>query len=486
MKVCRRKYIEPAAAGTGALVLFLFFFRVLPYHLFHREQTQLFLLADETLAEYGRHPAALARLSGDFLTQFFYYEGAGPAIMAAVLLLWGATVFRLLLPCMGRLAWIPAVLATAWEAGRQCGLDYPLSGTISLTGIGCVLLLCRRWVRHSRKWGLAASVPLLLAGYWLSGCGDWSSKWYGTPDLNRERLLALDSELYFGRREKLRELLDDGEYRSPFATYCHNLLNAREGQLPDRLMDFYQPSSIGLFPPIVSSSTYLAIYAANEVWFELGDMTMAEHAAMLGMIFSPHHTGARAVKRLAEINLINGDEAAAMKYLRLLQKTICYRGWAEKRIPGRQTPDIRQWLERKRLLLPVADTLRSAADAPLSLRQLLHANPENRMACDYLLCFDLLNKNIGTFARDYQEFAADRTPSGLYAEGLLVYLAGSGASAEEVKKWNIPPRMTEDFSKYTRLYEANGGNGTSLQAEYGKTYWFYFHYATMKKKENNP
>ena len=55
-------------------------------------------------------------------------------------------------------------------------------------------------------------------------------------------------------------------------------------------------------------STYLTIYAANEVWFALGDMTMAEHAAILGMIFSPHHTGARAVKRLAEINLVNGDE----------------------------------------------------------------------------------------------------------------------------------------------------------------------------------
>ena len=82
---------------------------------------------------------------------------------------------------------------------------------------------------------------------------------------------------------------------------------------------------------------------------------MAEHAAILGMIFSPHHTGARAVKRLAEINLVNGDEAAAMKYLRLLQKTMCYRDWAERRIPGKQTAEVCQWLERKRLLLPATD-----------------------------------------------------------------------------------------------------------------------------------
>ena len=51
-------------------------------------------------------------------------------------------------------------------------------------------------------------------------------------------------------------------------------------------MDGYQPASQGLFLPVAPHSTYLTIYAANEVWFALGDMTMAEHAAILGMIFS--------------------------------------------------------------------------------------------------------------------------------------------------------------------------------------------------------
>ena len=171
-----------------------------------------------------------------------------------------------------------------------------------------------------------------------------------------------------------------------------------------------------------------------------------------------------------------------MKYLRLLQKTMCYRDWAERRMPGRQTPDIRQWLERKQQQLPATDTLRSAADVQLSLRHLLRDNPGNEMACDYLLCFDLLNKAIGAFARDYQEFAANRIPSRLYAEGLLIYLAGNKSPLDEVKKWNIPPQILDEFGDYTRLYEANGGNGAPLQAKYGKTYWFYFHYATMKGK----
>ena len=178
---------------------------------------------------------------------------------------------------------------------------------------------------------------------------------------------------------------------------------------------------------------------------------------------------------------MNGDEAAAMKYLRLLQKTMCYRDWAERRIPGKQTAEVCQWLERKRLLLPATDTLRSSADIPLSLRHLLRNNPDNTLACDYLLCFDLLNKDIGAFAGEYREVAAKKFPSRLYAEGLLIYLAGKKASLDEVEKWNIPPQVLDEFGDYTRLYEANGGNGAPLQAKYGKTYWFYFHYATMKK-----
>lgn len=475
-----RRYIEWGAVGAGALALFLFFFRMLPYHLFHKEQTQLFVLAAEPLAEYWRHPAALARLSGDFLTQFFYYEGGGPAVLTATLLLWGVVVFRLLLPCIGRWAWLPAVLAVVWEAGRQCGLDYPLSGTLALTGIGGTLLLCRSCLRRSVGWGVPLSAGLLVAGYWLFGGGNGSSRWFDVPDWRREYLLAIDSEMYFGRAEKARKLLSEDRSPFPFTAYYYNLLNAQQMQLPERLTGHYQPASGGLFLPVAPSSDYLTIYAANEVWFMLGDMTMAEHAAILGMIFSPQHTGARAVKRLAEINLVNGDEAAAMKYLRLLQKTLCYRDWAERRLPGRQTAEVKQWLEQKRQQLPVGDTLRASGNIPLSLRHLLRSHPENERACDYLLCFDLLNKDIRAFAEDYQEFAADRLPTGLYAEALLIWLASRKASPEEISKWNIHPQQLNDFLEYTRLYEASGGDGTALQAKYGKTYWFYFHYAERK------
>lgn len=475
-----------------AAALFLFFFWRMPYHLFHKEQTQLFLCNGVFVADYFRHPASLARLAGDYLTQYYYYIGAGPLILALAVGAWGLVVRALLRPWLHGWAWMAALAAVAWEAGRQSALTYPLSGTLSLAGAGCVLLLCRRSWRRGRASGrglpgrclLAAF--LLAAGWWLFGCGEWKVLWYW-PDARREYLLALDSETYFGNRVRLKRLLEgeEGDAQRADVSYFRNLQLSADGCLPDRLLAFYQPFQYGLFLPVSPQSDYIHIYSANEAWFALGDMTMAEHAAMLGMIFSPRHTGTRAMRRLAEINLINGDEAAALKYLRLLRQTACHRQWAEQRWPGRQTPAVRRWLEEKRRLLPAGDTLRSASDNPRSLRLLLEEGGAGRnpRAADYLLCHDLLVKDIESFVCDYRAYAARRPACRLYAEAWLVWLAARGklVRGEELPV-AIPAEVATEFRDYTRLYEQHRGDGRFLKERYGGTYWFYYHYATRKMK----
>lgn len=463
--------------------LFLFFFWQMPYHLFHKEQTQLFLCNEVFVADYFRHAAALARLAGDYLTQYYYYIAAGPLILAVAVGAWGLVVRALFRPWLHGWAWLVAQAAVAWEAGRQSALTYPLSGTLSLVGVGCVLLLCRRACRRSWRWGLPLSGLLLVAGWWLFGCGEWKVLWRW-PDARREYLLALDSETYFGNRTRLKRLLEreEGSQRTA-VSYFRNLQLSADGCLPDRLLSFYQPFQYGLFLPVSPQSDYIHIYSANEAWFALGDMTMAEHAAMLGMIFSPRHTGTRAVRRLAEINLINGDEAAALKYLRLLRQTSCHRQWAEQRWPGRQTPAVRRWLEEKRRLLPTGDTLRSASDERRSLRLLLEEGGAGRnpRAVDYLLCHDLLVKDVEAFVRDYRAYAARRPACRLYTEAWLIWLAASGklVRGEELPV-AIPAAVAEEFRDYTRLYEQHQGDGRFLKECYGQTYWFYYHYATRK------
>lgn len=484
MKLRKSKYIEWGATVVVALSLFFFFFSILPYHLFHREQTHLFMYAAHPITQYFHHPGSLARLLGDYLTQFFYFEGAAPLIMSLLLTLFGVVVYRLLSKYIGMWALPIALLAVVWEAGRQCGLYYPLWATISLIGVCSVLLFCRWAISGSLRRGLIVSLFALVAGYWLFGYGKWTTMW-DAPNLKREYLLAIDSEMYFGRHHRARRLLNEDKLRIPFTSYYYNLLHAQQGTMPQMLMKGYQPATKGLLLSVGPGINYYSLYAANEAWFALGDMTMAEHAAILGMIFSPQHTGARAIKRLAEINLINGDDEAAMKYLRMLQKTMCYKEWAQQRMPQSQTAEVRKWLKRKRAVIPQADTLRSADSVLFSLRQLLRSNPDNEMACHYLLCYDLLHKDIESFANDYKEFAPKQSPSHLYAQGLLVYLAGKKAGLQEVQQFNIPQSTVEQFNKYTHLYQSHRGSKDrmeALRAHYGDTYWFYFHFTVMKDK----
>lgn len=168
-----------------------------------------------------------------------------------------------------------------------------------------------------------------------------ATNWYSEPNFSDERILGLNAEYYHDDWNKIIELVYQGT-PSNDASMCYNLANAMQGKLAERLMNYYQPAGLALFMPINEHSTYLSTQLASEVWFRLGDMTMAEHAAILSMIFSPNHKNVRMVKRMAEINLINGENEAAQKYLHMLSKTLFYRDWAKERMPGMESERIKQ------------------------------------------------------------------------------------------------------------------------------------------------
>ena len=76
-------------AGLG-VVCFCFFQLLYPYHFFFKGQNQLFLISWSYVSTMFAKPAWAACLAGEFLTQFYYYEFAGAAILTAslVILYW--------------------------------------------------------------------------------------------------------------------------------------------------------------------------------------------------------------------------------------------------------------------------------------------------------------------------------------------------------------------------------------------------------------
>lgn len=279
---------------------------------------------------------------------------------------------------------------------------------------------------------------------------------YGKPDAGIEWTMATVLAADRGDWQKVRELTREDRH-STLCSYYHNLANAKLGSLSDGLLDYYQPFERGLFLPVREDQPPFFIGCASEAWWQIGAMTQAEHAAILAMTFSPYHKGERYMRRLAEINLVNGDEAAAAKYTAALRRPL-NDGWKEK-IP----------------LKPASDTLVLASDYRGVLLNLLEGNPSNTMAYEYLLCLDLLTKDIVHFMEDYNPGVIR---SKVYDEVALVGLAMQGRLSEETADmFGISPAMAQEFIEYTDLYQRGGGKIAPLQDRFGKTYWFYYHFA---------
>lgn len=303
---------------------------------------------------------------------------------------------------------------------------------------------------------------------------------WGKPDRDAEQILGLIVVAGEENWQKVADLAARKDLHNEVGTYYYNLANAMLGRLPDRLMDYYQPFERGLFLPVGPSSTPFKIACAGDVWFQLGYMPLAERDAMLGLLFSPEHNGSRYLRRLAEANLVTGEYEAAAKYLRmLLNGSQEDRQWARSRFPENWSPQYQLRIAEKRNLMPKFDLVHGMDQTPIILRILLSANQTNRLALDYLLCYDLLTKDIDAFVGD---FDPGLTRSQLYEEAMLIFLAAKGGmSAENLAHYHISEACFHRFNRFVTIYKRDGGSGRNLTAEFGKSYWYYYYYAVKNE-----
>jgi hypothetical protein len=518
-----RKHLITYALTPWAIACFVFLQWYYLYHLVFRLQNQLFLYSSEYLSSYFQEPAWLARLTGDFLTQLFYFNYSGALTNTLTLLFYGSLISCTLGKLFVKRKWCQVLLVLliiTWEFLRNCDINYELSSTISLIGALCIFLL---YAMLSSKWRWSGLVFIPLT-YWLVGYGVWlfllfailynvkkryyalastlilvsiatpallrqtyhltweqaykypTTTFFSKPDFFIEKVLALSIESSSGNWNKVVTLTEKSRLESTISSYFYNLSHGIQGTLPDQLTNAYQPGPLALLIQLNPQTTRLSIWNSSEAWFQLGDMTMSEHSALLSQIFSPNHRSSSMLMRLAEINMINGDTAATMKYLGLLKKTWLYKNWAQQRWPGKETPKVREWLDYKRTLIPTQDTLRVSLDCQRSLRTLVNANSKNRMALDYLLCYDLLAKDIKAFMADYDLYMKDNIPNRLYSEALVVGLMDRKASLEEIKHYYIRQITMDDFKNYTSQYALSNGNEEHMKQHFGKTYWYYCHF----------
>jgi hypothetical protein len=559
------------------LFTFLFFQFVYPYHLFFKEQVQLFLYTPDYFFSYLCKPAWLGCYLGDYLTQFYYLRGGGATVLSFLILIeWlliGLTIKHL---THSKIAHLWALLPVCIDITLQCSILHEASFSVSLILTLCTFLCFRqinvRWI------SICTGLIITPLTYWFSGSAAFifpllvildSYKKIGTDkllgiamflvilvtpfilrplylltieqayifpaiqkssllllsslvvvyifasisssfedkhktitlcvlglimafslvsgiavfaDFDQESEFALDSETYFGNTDKVLSLARSSNIESRNSSYYHNIALAKKGWLADSLMYHYQPAVYGLMLPVAPGEGWITIVFSNEVYFLVGDMNLAQHSAMLGNTFSTHNRSSRMLKRLSEINLVNGDTAAADKYLRILAQTRFHREWAVTRLDHGPTTTHLKLIDEKQKLVPYSDTLRKANDFCSSLSFLVNQNPKNSVALEYLLCYHLLNKDLDSFVHIYNLYAKNRQQHipNVYQEALLIYFLRCRTSTQVIAGYELDPQIIKSFIEYTKRFDQSNGNMQALQHLYSKTYWYYYHFATIE------
>ena len=109
----------------------------------------------------------------------------------------------------------------------------------------------------------------------------------------------------------------------------------------------------------------------------------------------------------------------------------------------------------------------------MAMMELLDSNPDNTVALDYILCSDLLLKDIGNFKRDYDRYCSTRPRlKKLYQEALCIWLAGTAAPEDQWQQIIKMPEVAQRFAQY---------NSQRGNPQFKDTYWYYFDTAKPPK-----
>ncbi len=294
----------------------------------------------------------------------------------------------------------------------------------------------------------------------------------------REKVLAVDQAVYRGDWERVLDLSAGFDSPDILISYYRNIAFSKKNELPQNLMDYYQRGADALFLPIGLRSSILPVFFSNETYFQLGDMDMARHRAIEGILSSPKQRSVRQIKRLVEIDIRRGDVEEARKYLNLLDATLFYHSWArskEEQLKGEETLSVEKRLPRKSDWDREHDILLSVSDYPGVLSSLVAKHPENKQALDYLLCYYLLNENLDCFKNTFDTYYKGKfefVPR-LYEEALVQVLSKS--SDEEISGYQIPRDIIQDYQDYIHC-KSDRKAKEELRDRYSSTYWYYSDY----------
>ena len=258
----------------------------------------------------------------------------------------------------------------------------------------------------------------------------------------------------------------------PMSVSATNLALAMTNQLGERAFEFYQRGSQGLLPPF--ERNYATTQLTGEIYFHLGLVNTAQRLAFEAVeAISNYNKSGRALKRLVETNVINGQYKVAEKYIKILEKTIFYRRWAERMramLGDEKAINAHPLYGTLRQYRLQEDFLFSDTELDKICGQLFMHNHQNQMAAQYLLLLPLLDRDVPRFMQYAQYVQSQVRYNPRSCQEAIAF--GFMQQRQQPPQGLISPLILQQLNDFSRIYSA-GGKGAPGLEQFRNSVWYY-------------
>ena len=454
---------------------------------------------------HNRFHNRLVKVVFELVSTALVYWFLGPVVFLYAALMIGDTLMKgkqngHILSSLGYSACL-LILTVAWILLTTQSLQYPLyrifsglnyyryPGTVSPLPLGVmiwtVVVVFFGMVPDGHAWikKLQQSKVVMALAYVLVIVASW----FGIKasfDVMTYDLIDYDFLVRTEQWDKIIEKAEKKPATTPLGVSCVNLALSQKGQLADRLFEFYQNGGEGLFPTFTRDM--ISPVSTAEIFFRLGMVNDAERYMFEAQEAIPNYRkSARLTRRIIECEIINGNYQVAAKLLRRLQKTLFYSNWANQTMAllGNEKAinrhpvygKLRKYREKKQ------DFLFSDREMDQMLGLLFLNDNHNKMAYEYLVCYELLQRDMEKFMQYYplgRFVGYDHIPRSF--QEILIGNWMKTHSDPRTIPYSVDAQNVNNTLNFIQLYMQNPKNPQLNQQPYVSNAW---HYMVIQDKE---
>lgn len=447
---------------------------------------------------HNRFHNRLVKVVFELVSTALVYWFLGPVVFLYAALMIGDTLMKgkqngHILSSLGYSACL-LILTVAWILLTTQSLQYPLyrifsglnyyryPGTVSPLPLGVmiwtVVVVFFGMVPDGHAWikKLQQSKVVIALAYVLVIVASW----FGIKASFDEMTYDLIDYDFLVRTEQWDKIIEKAEKKpatTPLSVSCVNLALSQKGMLADRLFEFYQNGGEGLFPTFTRDM--ISPVSTAEIFFRLGMVNDAERYMFEAQEAIPNYRkSARLTRRIIECEIINGNYQVAAKLLRRLQKTLFYSNWANQMMAllGNEKAinrhpiygKLRKYREKKQ------DFLFSDREMDQMLGLLFLNDNHNRMAYEYLMCYELLQRDLEKFVQYYplgRFVGYDHIPRSF--QEILIGNWMKTHSDPRTIPYSVDAQNVNNTLNFIQLYMQNPKNPQLGQQPYVSNAWHY-------------